>query len=352
MTISDRTLPSGLVAAGVAAAGCGLVGVLCAVAYLHGRRAGGVGGTAWEQLQRDRAAERAGRIRAQRALRELQLRGAQPAPADATAQPLLPPSPSAPAPIPFVPIGILRSCFSDRRGTPRQPLLVPHARAHLRLRPGLPPACLEGLAGFSHCWLLYLFHENTDLPRLWEPGGGRVKAKVHVPRLDGGKAGCLATRSPHRPCPIGLSVARVVRVDGPVLVIEGADVVDGTPVLDVKPYLPFCDAVGAATAPPWVAEAAPLEPLRVAAVEVGAAAAAALEQCWSARQRRGGSLYADAAGFIVLVREVLSFDVRSVHQRLRGGGAGAEGDGEQDGDKLGAYEVVLDGVQVRFGVVL
>lgn len=74
-----------------------------------------------------------------------------------------------------------------------------------------------------------------------------------VPRLDGGKLGAFATRSPHRPCPIGLSVARVVGVEGRTLVLGGADIVDGSPVLDIKPYVPFADVVPSASAPHWVA---------------------------------------------------------------------------------------------------
>ncbi|GFH08291.1 TsaA-like domain-containing protein [Haematococcus lacustris] len=108
-------------------------------------------------------------------------------------------------------------------------------------------------------------------------GGCRpgLKAKVAVPRLNGGRLGVLATRSPHRPCPIGLSVAKVIAVEGRSVLLGGTDLVDGSPVLDLKPYV-FCDAVPDACAPAWVkawpwlsflqAEAED-EPLLVAAVE-------------------------------------------------------------------------------------
>jgi tRNA (Thr-GGU) A37 N-methylase len=110
-------------------------------------------------------------------------------------------------------------CCCCSNGTPRQPLLVPTARARLELRQGLSPALLEGLEQYSHCWVLYVFHANTDLAKLLAaqaaagsgPGAGAagVKAKVTVPRLNGGRMGVLATRTPHRPVPIGLSVAQV-----------------------------------------------------------------------------------------------------------------------------------------------
>ena len=102
---------------------------------------------------------------------------------------------------PMRPIGILRSCFTRRNGTPRQPLLVPAARARLALRPELGAEFLEGLQQYSHCWVLYIFHENTDLQRLWQPEqqrGAGVRSKIRVPRLDGAKLGVFATRSPHR----------------------------------------------------------------------------------------------------------------------------------------------------------
>ena len=79
-----------------------------------------------------------------------------------------------------------------------------------------------------------------------------MKGKVQVPRLDGGKVGVLATRSPHRPNAIGLSSAKIESVSDKVLVVSGLDLVDGSPVLDVKPYIPFCDVINSATTPAWV----------------------------------------------------------------------------------------------------
>jgi tRNA (adenine37-N6)-methyltransferase len=121
------------------------------------------------------------------------------------------------------------------------------------LAPHVPAAALDGLAEFSHCWVLYVFHANTDLETRLGAASAQHTApgKVHVPRLNGAKRGVLATRSPHRPCPVGLSVAQVLAVDDRAITLGGLDVVDGSPVLDIKPYLPFCDAVVGATAPHW-----------------------------------------------------------------------------------------------------
>ena len=170
------------------------------------------------------------------------------------------------------PIGVVHSCFSRRNGTPRQGGdLVPSARCVFFLDGGLPRDLLSGLDRYSHCWVLYEFHANTnrrDTVSETDDGeanravfsstttrnGGAVKGKARVPRLDGAPVGALATRTPHRPTPIGLSLGSIIRVDTDTgaITLGGCDLVDGTPVLDIKPYVPFCDAVRDAVAPAWV----------------------------------------------------------------------------------------------------
>lgn len=164
------------------------------------------------------------------------------------------------------PIGVVHSCFSRRNGTPRQGGdLVPSARCVFFLDGGLPRDLLSGLDRYSHCWVLYEFHANTNRRDVSDRvvtentscttrNGGAVKGKARVPRLDGAPVGALATRTPHRPTPIGLSLGSIVRVDTDTgaITLGGCDLVDGTPVLDIKPYVPFCDAVRDAVAPAWV----------------------------------------------------------------------------------------------------
>lgn len=133
------------------------------------------------------------------------------------------------------PIGYLESCFKDKFGTPRQPGLVKKAWARLKLRADLQPEeSLQGLEGFSHLWLVWVFHQNKT---------ARFHAKVHPPRLGGKSMGVFATRSPHRPNPIGLSLVEIVKVEKDGIIVAGADLVDGTPILDIKPYLPEVEAV-------------------------------------------------------------------------------------------------------------
>ncbi len=143
-------------------------------------------------------------------------------------------------------IGALRSCFREKFGTPRQPLLVPGATASLTIaKEFLPEHSLAGLDRFSHVWLISYFHLNTNKT---------VRPKIHPPRLKGESVGLFASRSPHRPSPIGLSLARLVAIKGATIHLAGIDLVDGTPILDIKPYIPEWDIAAGATAG-WVNDA-------------------------------------------------------------------------------------------------
>ena len=137
------------------------------------------------------------------------------------------------------PVAHIRSDFSSKFGVPRQAGLVEELRAIVVFEPPCRMAeALRGIEGFSHLWLIWEFSENRD--RGWSP-------TVRPPRLGGNKRmGVFATRSPFRPNPIGLSCVRLEGVEwdtpeGPVLHVSGADLVNGTPILDVKPYIPYAD---------------------------------------------------------------------------------------------------------------
>ena len=140
----------------------------------------------------------------------------------------------------FPAIGLVHSCFKEKFGIPRQPGLAPLARAQIELFPPYnEPSAFDGLEGCTHLWVQFVFHANKR--EEWKP-------KVKPPRLGGNKTlGVFATRSPTRPAPIGLSVVRfegIIERDGKLLVqISGVDLLDGTPVLDIKPYVPYVDCV-------------------------------------------------------------------------------------------------------------
>jgi tRNA-Thr(GGU) m(6)t(6)A37 methyltransferase TsaA len=131
------------------------------------------------------------------------------------------------------PIAYLRSDFRQRFVAPRQGALVPHSRAELELAQELRGrGLLDGLEGFSHVWLISHLHESVNT---------RQRGKVHPPRLQGKKIGILASRTPHRPNPIGLTLAKIESVHGDRLVVSGIDLIEGTPILDLKPYLAQAD---------------------------------------------------------------------------------------------------------------
>lgn len=134
------------------------------------------------------------------------------------------------------PIGFVRSCFKEKFAIPRQPQLAPAARGVLELvAPFDQGDAVQGLEQVSHVWLLFLFHQALeDKPRL----------KVRPPRLGGNQSmGVFATRATHRPNGIGQSVVRLEKVEAGRLWLSGIDLLDGTPVLDVKPYVPYADVI-------------------------------------------------------------------------------------------------------------
>lgn len=138
------------------------------------------------------------------------------------------------------PVGFIRSCYKEKFGIPRQPGLVKQARATVELVGEYnKPEAVRGLDAFSHIWLIFHFHANAG--QSWKP-------LVRPPRLGGNeRVGVFASRSMFRPNGLGLSVCKLDTVavgNGEVtLQISGADLLDNTPVLDIKPYLPYADYI-------------------------------------------------------------------------------------------------------------
>jgi tRNA-Thr(GGU) m(6)t(6)A37 methyltransferase TsaA len=135
--------------------------------------------------------------------------------------------------ITFRPIGWVSSPYARRFGTPQQASAIDSdAEAVLKLDPALiPEIALRDLQGVERLWVLSLLHRSgTWGPLVRPPRGARAKRSL------------FATRSPDRPNPIGLSAVRLVRIDGTDLHVRGVDLLDGTPILDIKPYVPYADA--------------------------------------------------------------------------------------------------------------
>ncbi|MBE5938231.1 MAG: tRNA (N6-threonylcarbamoyladenosine(37)-N6)-methyltransferase TrmO [Lachnospiraceae bacterium] len=130
--------------------------------------------------------------------------------------------------------------YETKFGIPRQSGIVNESESVIIFEPSYRSVeAVRGLEEYSHIWLLWLFSENKNLG---------YKATVRPPRLGGNKrVGVYATRSPYRPNPIGLSSVKINKVDcishnSPLIYVAGADMLNGTPILDIKPYLPYCDS--------------------------------------------------------------------------------------------------------------
>lgn len=203
---------------------------------------------------------------------------------------------------PFSPIGVIRSCFKEKFGIPRQPGLAPDARATLEIFPPFDAEeAFRGLSEFSHVWLIFVFHESARDG--WKP-------TVRPPRLGGNRRiGVFATRSGFRPNPIGLSAVEltaVERLSGTLtLSLAGVDLLDGTPVLDIKPYLPYADAIPGATG-----GFAPEAPKARAPVEFS-------QQATTYCERREAD---DLPYLRKLITQILALDPRPAYRSRKDGG--------------------------------
>jgi len=145
------------------------------------------------------------------------------------------------------PIAFVRSPYRNRIDAPHQATVVAGTEsgqaeeALIELEEWVPDKALKGLEGFERIWAIFAFHRSEGWAALVKPPRGQ------------GRKGVLATRSPHRPNPIGLSAIELVAVEGRTLRVRGLDLLDGTPILDLKPYVPYADAFPGARAG-WIDE--------------------------------------------------------------------------------------------------
>ncbi|GAA6153606.1 tRNA (N6-threonylcarbamoyladenosine(37)-N6)-methyltransferase TrmO [Pseudoteredinibacter isoporae] len=197
-------------------------------------------------------------------------------------------------------IARVRSPYLEKFGIPRQPGLASGLHSRIELLGEYAQAdCLQGLEQCSHIWLQFVFHDSLETR--WRP-------KVRPPRLGGNKGmGVFATRSPVRPNPIGLSIAKIERIDTEHVAIDvsGLDLLDGTPILDIKPYVPYVDMQGEAVN--QFAEEAP-SALNVV-FENGAREFCSL---WDTRQT-------SVLGLSELITQVLAQDPRPAYQKGKSG---------------------------------
>ena len=179
-------------------------------------------------------------------------------------------SPDSPTVVTLEAIGYLRNALATKVEAARQPRAAAGAAARIELLPGRNfEHALEDLASWELIWVIFWFHLNSG----WRP-------KVLPPRSTSGRKGVFSTRSPHRPNPIGMSVVRLERVEGLNLYIRDTDMLDGTPVLDIKPYVAYTDAHPEAgtgwlqtAGEPGTAQMQPADPVRAHVVQFDALAA-------------------------------------------------------------------------------
>ena len=205
----------------------------------------------------------------------------------------------------LTPIGYVRTALGSKVEAARQPRAGRGAAGRIELLAGHNfEHALTDLDAWDYIWVLFWFDRNAG----WRP-------KVLPPRSRTGRKGVFATRSPHRPNPLGLSAVRLLRIEGLTLHVRDLDMLDGTPVLDLKPYVPYTDAIGGAGSG-WLerdAGEAPPDPIAAYAVEWSAIAA---EQALWVEQRTGLPLRERATATLTLGPEPHPY------RRIRRGPAG------------------------------
>jgi tRNA-Thr(GGU) m(6)t(6)A37 methyltransferase TsaA len=214
----------------------------------------------------------------------------------------------------FNPIGMIRSEFKEKFGVPRQSMMVKEARAILKLNPDPQyRTALQHLESFSHIWIIFEFH--LHLQKGWLP-------TIRPPRLDApNRVGVFASRSPHRPNPLGMSAVKLDRIDldsphGIELHLSGVDLLDGTPVLDIKPYLPYADSIPEASSG-WAKSEIPRYKITF----------------------DPGSLENTRPGFKELVEQVLEWDPRPRSQRKAMPIENTANEGKEFAFHIGDYDV-------------
>lgn len=168
----------------------------------------------------------------------------------------------------FKEVALYESCFKQKTGCPRQSQLVKEAKGRIILKLGNNSShFIEGIEEYSHLWVLFVFHKNFHFGKenqKMELKKQFLKAKVTPPRLKK-KVGAFTVRSPYRPNPIGQSIAKIEKIEITekkgkhqerkcIIHVSGCDLVDQTPILDLKPYIPQYDSIPKAMVPSWVEE--------------------------------------------------------------------------------------------------
>ncbi|CAI5741376.1 unnamed protein product [Hyaloperonospora brassicae] len=215
------------------------------------------------------------------------------------------------------PVGTVQSCFKVCLGTPRQGSLAPSTRAKITFYRGVSPDTLVGLKDFSHVWILFVFHQNTNGRNSRAHEGLRsdshrhtFRAKISPPMLKE-RVGIFCTRSPHRPNPIGITLAHIEHVDvrERTVYLTGVDLLDETPVLDIKPYISAFDSLPDARAAAWVSTPQPSIEIEWNSVS--------LQSTIHKLSEKSVHYRGAPENLVAAIEEVLQVDVRSKYQTRR-----------------------------------
>ncbi|ELP92461.1 hypothetical protein EIN_523490 [Entamoeba invadens IP1] len=213
-------------------------------------------------------------------------------------------------------IGTVSSIFTEPNGTPRQGSMAPLTRCKITfLKWVVPEVALKELSEFSHCLVYFKFHLNTNT----------VYHPLVVPPKRGEKTSVFATRSPHRPNNIGMTVAKIIRVGKDELYLGGIDLVDGTPIVDIKPYT-YADSIQADTlqVPDWLNNSSSIKSI----VKFDESVFPKLKQLVPT------PFYSTLNDFVDVVEEVLALDIRTIHMQQK--------------HTVKRYGVLIDHINVTF----
>ena len=199
----------------------------------------------------------------------------------------------------FESIGYISSCYSEKFGTPRQSLYSKYARGVVHLKPLINMDSFDGIEDFSHIWLVFVFHQSKH---------SKFKTKIKPPRLEGEKKGIFATRAPHRYNPIGLSLVRLDKVEDRKIWVSGIDLIDKTPILDIKPYHPV-DCLPEYRCPEYIER-----PIFVYVVEFHENSLSNIEEI---KKKFKLEFYSNDEDWTEVIRETLAQDPSTVHTKMK-----------------------------------
>ncbi|GAM17034.1 hypothetical protein SAMD00019534_002090 [Acytostelium subglobosum LB1] len=249
------------------------------------------------------------------------------------------------------PIGYIHTCFPKKNGSPRQGKLAPTSQGYIKLLASHAHHLFHGLEEYSHIWVIFWFHKNRvtsstksyminnsqDKPDIDQAPAPALSDYVYTkdqryppdnvmvrpPLLNGKKVGVYASRTPHRLVPIGMTMCRIERIEGDTIYLSGVDMVDGTPIIDLKPYIPKFDSEPDARTPAWIDNKSDIKTVRFSDEAIDGlrrtidTVGLRLLANEPANSKSGTSFEERVARVQTLITEILINEPRSVYRRKK-----------------------------------